>query len=108
MLRSLVARLRGFGDAGESPTDDANVADGGDESEDGVENGDGEESGALDADSTDTNDVWDLIPSRDYDGKYVESGGHSRGEQERALEDIQRQAAEIERSEDAEEAAADR
>jgi hypothetical protein len=50
-------------------------------------------------DTSGTNDVWDLIPSWEYDGKYVQSGGHSWGEQERALQDIQRQVEDIERSE---------
>lgn len=41
------------------------------------------------ADST----VWDAIPSWQYTGRHVESGGLARDEQERALEDLQQEAA---------------
>ena len=40
-------------------------------------------------------DVWDAIPSWQYEGRHVESGGLARGEQEQALQDIQRQADEL-------------
>ncbi|GAB3682044.1 hypothetical protein GCM10028857_07240 [Salinarchaeum chitinilyticum] len=93
MLRSLLGRLRGSASGEKSRIDDAEPT---------------AESGADGPEAADTNDVWDLIPSREYDGKYVESGGQARGEQERALRDIQRQAAEIERSEDADEASGER
>lgn len=42
-------------------------------------------------------DVWDLIPSWQYEGRHVESGGLSRDEQERSLADVQRQAEQVER-----------
>ncbi|MCU4925405.1 hypothetical protein OB905_05300 [Halobacteria archaeon AArc-dxtr1] len=51
---------------------------------------------ADDPDADDTS-VWDAIPSWQYGGRHVESGGLARGEQEQALEEIQEQAAEIER-----------
>ena len=41
--------------------------------------------------------VWDAIPSWQYGGLHVESGGLTRDEQERALDDIQETAAEMER-----------
>ncbi|APX97829.1 hypothetical protein [Natronorubrum daqingense] len=49
----------------------------------------------ADDDSVDDSDVWNAIPSWQYEGRHVESGGLARGEQERALEDIQRQADEL-------------
>ncbi|WP_440766637.1 hypothetical protein [Natronorubrum sp. DTA7] len=49
----------------------------------------GDESG--DADDGES-DVWDAIPSWQYGGRHVESGGLARGEQEQALRDIQQQA----------------
>ncbi|SDR27566.1 hypothetical protein SAMN04489842_2951 [Natronobacterium texcoconense] len=49
------------------------------------------DSGDDDSDSS----VWNAIPSRQYDGRHVESGGLARGEQERALADIQEQADEL-------------
>ncbi|MXV62945.1 hypothetical protein GS429_12875 [Natronorubrum sp. JWXQ-INN-674] len=53
--------------------------------------------GDSDADSSesDESNVWNAIPSRQYSGRHVESGGLSRGEQEQALQDIQRQADEL-------------
>jgi hypothetical protein len=36
--------------------------------------------------------VWDIIPDWQYDGRHVESGGLSRGEQEKALHDLQERA----------------
>lgn len=50
------------------------------------------------ADGSDEDDhanVWDAIPSWQYGGRHVESGGIARGEQERALQDIQQQAEEL-------------
>ena len=44
-----------------------------------------------DADSS----VWDAIPSWQYEGRHVESGGLARSEQEQALRDIQKQADEL-------------
>ena len=41
--------------------------------------------------------VWNAIPSRQYDGRHVESGGLARSEQEDALEEIQQDAAERDR-----------
>ena len=41
-------------------------------------------------------DVWNAIPSWQYSGRHVESGGLSRGEQEQALRAIQDQAETIE------------
>ncbi|MDS0295890.1 hypothetical protein [Halogeometricum luteum] len=43
----------------------------------------------------DANSVWDAIPRRQYDGRHAESGGIARGEQEKALSDVSRQADEI-------------
>ncbi|QSX00753.1 hypothetical protein [Haloterrigena alkaliphila] len=45
-------------------------------------------------DGTESN-VWNAIPPWQYDGRHVESGGLTRGEQERALHEIQRQADEL-------------
>jgi len=42
--------------------------------------------------------VWNAIPRRQYDGRHVESGGLARGEQEQALEEIQQDAAERDRT----------
>lgn len=39
--------------------------------------------------------VWDVIPSWQYTGRHIESGGLSREEQERALREIQDEAEEI-------------
>ena len=36
--------------------------------------------------------VWDAIPSWQYTGRHVESGGLTRDEQERALRDVREQA----------------
>ena len=44
-------------------------------------------------------DVWNAIPSWQYDGRHVESGGLTRSEQESALRDIQRRADELEERE---------
>lgn len=41
--------------------------------------------------------VWDAIPSWQYAGRHVESGGLTRDEQERALRDVQREAEERDR-----------
>lgn len=42
--------------------------------------------------------VWDAIPDWQYAGRHVESGGLARGEQERALRDVQDQASLTERT----------
>lgn len=43
--------------------------------------------------TADTDDsVWNAIPSWQYDGRHVESGGLARGEQEQALEEINDEA----------------
>lgn len=60
---------------------------------DAEEDGDGTE-------DTTTNSVWNAIPPWQYGGRYAESGGLARDEQERALAEIQAQAAEIEREND--------
>lgn len=39
--------------------------------------------------------VWDAIPSWQYDGRHVESGGLTRDEQEQALQDVQDEAEEL-------------
>ena len=45
-------------------------------------------------DDGEPHDVWDAIPSWQYTGRHVESGGLARDEQERAVADVERQAAE--------------
>lgn len=45
-------------------------------------------------DSSDSN-VWNAIPSWQYDGRHAESGGLARGEQEQALREIQQEAEEL-------------
>ncbi|MFB1065662.1 hypothetical protein [Natrinema sp. H-ect4] len=50
---------------------------------------------AAEDDEGDDSSVWNAIPSDQYDGRHAESGGLARGEQERALRDIQRQADEL-------------
>ncbi|ELY65703.1 hypothetical protein [Natrinema versiforme] len=52
-------------------------------------------SSAGESEDEDRSNVWDAIPSWQYGGRHVESGGITRGEQERALQDIQRQAEEL-------------
>ena len=47
-------------------------------------------------DDEDDTDVWNAIPSWQYSGRHVESGGLTRDEQERALRDIQEEATELE------------
>ncbi|MFC6904025.1 hypothetical protein [Halalkalicoccus tibetensis] len=51
---------------------------------------------ALSARSADGSDgsVWNAIPDRQYGGRHVESGGLTREEQERSIEEVQRQAEE--------------
>ena len=95
MIRSLLSKLLGAPSTDASDEEDSAVESDGTsaESDDSAPNADG------DADAVESNSVWDLIPSWQYDGRHVESGGVTRDEQERALRDIQRQAAEIERSE---------
>lgn len=48
-----------------------------------------------DGDGAESN-VWNAIPPWQYNGRHAESGGLTRGEQEQALRDIQRQADELE------------
>ncbi|MEA1932005.1 MAG: hypothetical protein U9O06_10730 [Euryarchaeota archaeon] len=38
--------------------------------------------------ATDSESVWNAIPSWQYDGRHAESGGLARGEQEQALQEI--------------------
>ncbi|AQL42614.1 hypothetical protein BV210_07780 [Halorientalis sp. IM1011] len=52
--------------------------------------------------------VWDFIPGRQYSGRHAESGGIARGEQERALQDIERKAEIIENEGDHADPAVDR
>ncbi|WP_436346456.1 hypothetical protein [Natronorubrum sp. FCH18a] len=47
------------------------------------------------SDADGESDVWDAIPSWQYEGRHVESGGLARGEQEQALQDIQQRADEL-------------
>ena len=81
-------------------------------SRDGETAGDG--SGANDeATETEPSDegdgsVWDFIPGRQYSGRHAESGGIARGEQERALQDIERKAEIIENEGDHADPAVDR
>lgn len=39
--------------------------------------------------------VWDAIPSWQYEGRHVESGGLTRDEQEQALKEVQDEADEL-------------
>ena len=45
-------------------------------------------------DDGESHDVWDAIPAWQYTGRHVESGGLARDEQERAVAEVERQAAE--------------
>jgi hypothetical protein len=45
-----------------------------------------------DASESDGDSVWNAIPGWQYDGRHVESGGLTRGEQEQALQEIQQRA----------------
>lgn len=47
---------------------------------------------AGDAASRGDGDGWSLIPNRQYEGRHAESGGIARGEQERALREIEEDA----------------
>ncbi|NGM68616.1 hypothetical protein G6M89_06265 [Natronolimnobius sp. AArcel1] len=51
-----------------------------------------------DGDDGGDSSVWNAIPSWQYGGRHVESGGLARGEQEQALQEIQEQADELEES----------
>ncbi|SFR35308.1 hypothetical protein SAMN04487947_0298 [Halogeometricum rufum] len=46
----------------------------------------------LTADRGEGDSVWEAIPRWQYDGRHVESGGLTRGEQETALADVEQQA----------------
>lgn len=49
------------------------------------------------ADGTESeSSVWSAIPSWQYSGRHAESGGITRSEQEKALQDIKQQAERIE------------
>lgn len=50
---------------------------------------------SAEASETEDASVWNAIPSWQYSGRHVESGGLARGEQEEALADVQQQAEEI-------------
>ena len=56
----------------------------------------------------DTGSVWDFIPGRQYSGRHAESGGIARGEQERALQDIERKVEIVEGEHDHVDPAIDR
>lgn len=47
--------------------------------------------------SEEAGSVWAMIPDWQYNGLYAESGASTRGEQERALRETQKQANEAER-----------
>ncbi|RXK50042.1 hypothetical protein [Halorientalis pallida] len=70
--------------------------------------------GAAEADpdgaepADDTGSVWDFIPGRQYSGRHAESGGIARGEQERALRDVERKAEIVESEGDHADPAVDR
>jgi len=57
------------------------------------------EGGSADGDKNgedgDDGDVWNAIPSWQYEGRHVESGGLTRSEQEEAPQEIQQQADEL-------------
>jgi len=44
--------------------------------------------GGDEAADTDSESVWNAIPSWQYNGRHAESGGLARGEQEQALQEI--------------------
>jgi hypothetical protein len=50
-----------------------------------------------DRDGEESGDVWALIPTRQYNGPYAESGASTRGEQEEALRETKERADETER-----------
>ncbi|MFC7068872.1 hypothetical protein [Halobaculum lipolyticum] len=52
-----------------------------------------------DAASRGEGDGWSLIPNRQYEGRHAESGGIARGEQERALREIEAEAERRDREE---------
>ncbi|AEH36170.1 hypothetical protein [Halopiger xanaduensis] len=65
--------------------------------------GDADADADPDADGTgggDDGTVWNAIPPWQYDGRHVESGGLARGEQTRALQEIQDEADELAGSDD--------
>ncbi|MDJ1432681.1 hypothetical protein [Halostagnicola sp. A-GB9-2] len=51
----------------------------------------GDDGGGESVDS-DGNSVWNAIPSRQYTGRHVESGGLARDDQEKALAEIEEEA----------------
>lgn len=55
---------------------------------------DADRSARDEADDGDSS-VWNAIPPWQYEGRHAESGGLARGEQERALQEIQREAEEL-------------
>ncbi|WP_126663911.1 hypothetical protein [Haloterrigena salifodinae] len=55
--------------------------------------------GETAADDEEVRDVWNTIPSWQYDGRHAESGGLTRGEQESALREIQQRADDLEERE---------
>ena len=52
-------------------------------------------SDGADGEGDEDSSVWNAIPSWQYEGRHVESGGLTRSEQEQALQDIQQQAEEL-------------
>lgn len=73
--------------------------------DEGTDEANPDEAGAADGD---TDSIWDFIPGRQYSGRHAESGGIARGEQERALQDIERKAEIIEGEGDHADPAVDR
>ncbi|MFP8951667.1 hypothetical protein ACLI4Z_01665 [Natrialbaceae archaeon A-arb3/5] len=51
--------------------------------------------GDAESDEEDDSSVWNAIPSWQYEGRHVESGGLARSEQEQALREIEQQAEEL-------------
>jgi hypothetical protein len=93
MVRALLARWVEWRRGGADERDQPAATDADSDDTDSAE----ERESASEGDAG-SGSIWDLIPAWQYDGRHVESGGQTRDEQERALEDVQRQAEEIERS----------
>ena len=50
----------------------------------------------LGVSSEDDGTAWDLIPSWQYGGRFVEAGGNTVAEQEDAVEEVHERASELE------------
>jgi hypothetical protein len=94
VLRSLLGRLRGDDVGHSDSSSDGALGD----DPDVVTESDEDREDEADA-VADDGSLWDLIHPWQYRGQYVQSGGDVRDEQERAIQDIQRQAEAIEGSE---------